>query len=58
MTAAINKYDILLTSGKRNTIYLEQNHIVTLTAVVEKLKDNNLNIFKYIKQPIRRKKGS
>ena len=52
------KYEVIPTSGKWNTIYLEQAHITDLTTVVNKPRYDNLNIFKPIKKTFLRKKGS
>ena len=57
MTADLNKYEVLLTSGNCNTIFPEQYQIVYLTTVVEKLKDNNIKISKLVKTSPGKTKG-
>ena len=46
MKAVLKKYEVILSSVNWNDMYPEQDQIVSLTIVVEKLKYNNLNISK------------
>ena len=57
MTKVLNKYKVLLDSGKWNAVYPEQKQIVVLTTVMEKLKYDKLNKSKSIKTAPKNKKG-
>ena len=46
MTSDLNKFDILRKNKKWNSIPPEQEQIIALVSVVEKLKDDNLNLSK------------
>ena len=48
MTTVLNKYKVLLTAGKFNVMYPEQEQIIALNTVIDKLKYDNLKVFKYI----------
>ena len=56
MTEALNVYDVLITSGKYNGMYPEQEQIVSLTTVVNRLKDDNRKLSKYGKTASRNQK--
>ena len=43
-TSALNKYEVLLTTRKLNSMSPEQEKILALTAEVTKLNDNNLKL--------------
>ena len=47
ITVALNKYEVFLASRKQNMMSPKQEHIMALTTVVEKLKDDNFNISNY-----------
>ena len=49
MTMAINKYDILIKAKIWNSVYPEQDKTAKITSVVNNLKENNLDLAKYIK---------
>ena len=44
MTSALNKFEILRKYNKRNSVSPEQEQIISLASLVEKLKDDNLNL--------------
>ena len=46
MTSALNKFEILRKYNKWNTMSPDQEQIVDLASVVEKLKENNLKLSK------------
>ena len=46
MTSALNKFEILRKDNKWNTMPTEQEQIISLASVVEKLKDENLKLSK------------
>ena len=50
MTSALSKFEILRKDNKWNSMPPEQDQIIALVSVVEKLKDDNLNIFKSFKE--------
>ena len=57
MTPALNKYEVLFTSGNWNTVPTEQEQILVLVTVMEKLKYDNLKLFKSVEKSPKRKKG-
>ena len=57
MTTAFNKYKVLLTSEQWYYMSPEQEHIVSLTTVTEKVKDDNLKLSNYVKKSPKNKKG-
>ena len=46
MTSALNNFEILRKDNKWNTMPTEQEQIISLASVVEKLKDENLKLSK------------
>ena len=49
MTSALNRFENLRKYNKQNSIYLEQEHIIALASIVEKIKENNLKLVKNFK---------
>ena len=49
MTAVLNKYQVSITSVKWDAICPEQEQILALTTVVEKIKGCNLKLSKSVK---------
>ena len=49
ITSALNKFKILRKDNKGNSMYLEQEKIISLASVVDKLKDKNLKQSKSFK---------
>ena len=49
ITSALNKFEILRKYNKWNTMSPDQEQIVALASVVEKLKENNINLSKSFK---------
>ena len=49
MTSALNKLEILRTDNKWNSISPEQEQIIALASVVDKLRDDKLNLSKSFK---------
>ena len=49
MTSALNKFEIMRKYNKWNTMSPDQEQIVALASVVEKLKENNLKLSKSFK---------
>ena len=50
MTAALNKYEVLLTSVKCNAISSEQEYIIALIYIVKKLNDDNFKLSNTVKK--------
>ena len=49
MTSALNKFEILRKDKKWNSMYPEQEQIISLASVVEKIKDDNIKLSKSFK---------
>ena len=56
MTAYLNKYEVLLTPVNWKYMSPEQDQIVALITVVDKLKDDNLKLSKSVKIPPKKKR--
>ena len=57
MISALNKYELLLTSWKWNTISPEQYQIILIISVVEEIKDNNLKLANSVNRTPEKGKG-
>ena len=49
MTPSLNKFEIMRKDNKWNSTYPEQEQIISLASVLEKLKDDNLKLSKNFK---------
>ena len=56
VTSALQKYEVILTPSKCSAMYPEQEKIMMLTTVVEKLNDNNIKLSKSIKTTPKKQK--
>ena len=56
MTLALNKFEILQKQNLWNTKSLEEEHVIALTGMVQKLSDANLKLSKFLEDK-KSKKG-